>query len=147
MRYTILFASLSAFTVLVSADFFLSNSTICMGAFPMQNCWHGPDVFSGVSNTTDFTCPKLMHALDNVYVWNGTAGPQGTDLHAKKPCGVEYEMTFVKDGFKYTALDKAGQQVADCQEDQSLARHCPQWIGAMFFETQYRCTSDSITCT
>ncbi|TKA69075.1 hypothetical protein B0A55_08133 [Friedmanniomyces simplex] len=112
MRSTTLSLSLTALALSlpISADFFLSNSTICMGAFPVSNCWHGPTVFSGVSNTTAYTCPKLFHAQASVYVWNGTAGPNGSaDLYATQPCGVEGEMHFVKDGVTgYKGLNEGG---------------------------------------
>ncbi|TKA74603.1 hypothetical protein B0A55_05437 [Friedmanniomyces simplex] len=116
MRSTTLSLSLTALALSLpaSADFFLSNSTICMGAFPSPTA--------------------------------GTAPP--ADLYATQPCGVEGEMHFVKDGVTgYKGLNEEGEEVADCLEDQSLARHCSQWVGAVFFETQYRCVSGSITCT
>lgn len=86
--------------------------------------------------------------MDHVYVWNGTAGPtESPERFVEQPCGVDGELHFVKDGFKYAALDKDGNEVAECQDDQSLTRQCSQYIGASKFETQYRCTSSSITYT
>jgi hypothetical protein len=143
----------AALTSTVSADFFLSNSTICMGAFPMQGCRSGPNVFSGVSNVTDFTCNKLMHAMDYSYVHNGTAGPTGTpNLYAKNVCGAgdlvlskQYDTSGKDAG--YVAKDASGKQVATCQLDPSqFTKHCPVWIGAFFFETEYMCKSDTINC-
>ena len=146
--HTTKLAALLALTASVSADFYLSNSTTCMGAFPVSQCYHGPVVFSGLSNITDYTCPKLLKAHDNFYIWNGTAGPTGSpELFARKSCGLDYEMHFVKEGQQYKGQDGSGKEVATCDvASEALVTRCPEWIGTVFFETEYLCKSD-IDCT
>jgi hypothetical protein len=146
MRCTTLVA-IVALAKFVAADFFLANSSICMGAFPLDHCSSGPVVLSGVNNVTEFTCPKLKHAEDNAFIWNGTAGPTGSpNLYSHNPCNDAGDLHFIKDGSGYFAEDSKGSHVADCVEDNSFNRSCSVWIGSFFFEVAYRCTS-SLTCT
>ena len=152
MRSTILTLSLLLFALTTTADFLLSNSTICMAAFPFSTCHHGPSVLSGTSNTTAYTCPNLLHALESVYVYNGIAGPNGSpDLWAMPgACGVEGELHFVLDGVTggYKGFKgEGGEAVADCRVEEGLARGCSQWVGEVFFESQYWCSSASISCS
>ena len=143
-----LLALVIALSALVSADFIASNTTVCMGAFPLDSCYRGVVVFSGVKNTTDYTCSKLMAAEDESYITNGTMSYYGgPEVWSDDVCG-HGKLHFVKDHANYTnyiALDGNGNQVADCRNDTSLFKHCSQWVGAFFFQGMYRCTSN-ITC-
>jgi hypothetical protein len=146
MRASIV-ASITALATTAFADFFLANSSICFGAFPLEHCTIGPNVLTGISNETDFVCPKLMHAEDNAYMWNGTAGPFGSpNLYSNNPCNNAGNLHFIKDGNGYFAEDASGSTIADCIEDNSFNKSCSVWIGAYFFEVAYKCTS-RLTCT
>ncbi|KAK5122977.1 hypothetical protein LTR85_003543 [Meristemomyces frigidus] len=156
---------LAALTTLASADFLMSNTSICMGAFPFANCYGntyhcprptGPVVITGTSNTTDFTCAKLMHAEDHSYITNGTAGPHGDGVvHSKNVCGngklkfVQYLNETNGGNATYYAEKEDGTHMADCQQveaAESLSRHCNQWVGALFFTSMYNCTG-TIDCS
>ena len=151
---SITLALLTALTAaLVKADFMLSNTSICMGAFPFQSCISGPLVMTGVKNNTEFNCDKLMHAEDHSYIYNGTwkwnttsNSPSGSPhLYTNDICGNgKLNFTWDWDTKTYYGV-KDGSHVAECVQDGSLSRHCNQWIGATFFGSAFRCNS-TIEC-
>lgn len=153
---TILLTFSTALISLASADFLMSNTSICMGAFPISNCYTGPVVITGTSNTTDFTCPKLRHAEDYSYITNGTVGPHGDNVAwSDNVCGngrlkfVQYYDTENGGNGTYYAEQEDGTHVADCkqvEDERSLFKHCDMWIGALFFTSVYNCTG-SIDCS
>lgn len=144
MRFTTL-SALTALTSIqsVSADFLLTNSSFCMGAFPFNTCKTGPILLTGTSNTTDFTCDRLLHAEDNYYT-NGTVALNGDPfVHADDGCG-HGKLKFTKDGYDgaYFATDAEGEHVADCVvDDPGYFRKCNDWVGGFMFSSAYRCTS------
>lgn len=145
MRFTVL-ALLTFLTASVSADFLMTNTSICMGGFPFSRCITGPQVIVGVKNNTDFNCDKLMNAEDHSYINNGTAGPYGSpEVWTNDACG-SGKLKFTWDNHSYFAEDSNGNHVADCVADSPLARKCNQWVGALFFNATYLCTS-SIDCS
>lgn len=125
-----------------SADFFVSNTSVCMGTFIVQSCYIGVKVLSGVNNVTDYTCSHLVHAEDNNYIHNGTAGPWG-DGRVSSEGGIcdSGRLDFVKDGEGYMVNNPAGEVVGNCVWDNSTVQHCNQWVGMLFFQSMYRCQS------
>lgn len=133
---------LATFLSTASADFFVSNTSVCMGTFIVQNCFHGVAVLSGVSNKTDYTCSHLVGAQDNHYMSNGTAGPFGSD-HMVVNGGIcdSGKLKFLKDGESYIVNDANDQHVGDCKWDNGTSASCNMWVGMLYFQSMYRCTS------
>lgn len=134
---------LASFLATASADFYVSNTTVCMGAFIVHNCLDGAKVLSGVSNKTDYTCSHLVPAQDEHYLSNGTAGPFGS-LNPVSHGGIcdSGKLKFVKDKDAYIVNDENDNHLGDCVSDNStLTRACNMWVGMVLFNTMYKCTS------
>ncbi|KAF2768949.1 hypothetical protein EJ03DRAFT_327907 [Teratosphaeria nubilosa] len=133
---------------LTAADFLLSSTTICMGAFPLQTCIQGPVVLSDAGNLNDtFTCDKMLHAEDTSYVYNGTMN--GDFLFSNNTCGMEalhFERNWnsvTGETSGYLGFDRLiGTQVAECVHNTTGSRHCNQWVGATFFNQSQYCSSE-----
>lgn len=125
-----------------SADFLISNSSVCMGSFLVRNCYHGVKVLSGIHPKTDYTCSHLIHAQDNHYISNGTAGPHGDD-HLISRGGIcdSKNLKFVKDRESYFVNDGDDRHVADCTWDIGLNASCSNWVGGVFFMSMFKCKS------
>ncbi|EME46874.1 hypothetical protein DOTSEDRAFT_33406 [Dothistroma septosporum NZE10] len=140
---------LTALTSLVTADFFISNTSVCMGAFMVQNCYHGAKVLADATDINKtYTCPHLVPAEDAHYIRNGTAGPYG-DERIFSDGGIcdsgklYFEKTYtgqMADERGYSVKNEQGETVADCQWDNSTSRQCNHWVGMLYFATMYRCT-------
>ena len=147
-----------------SADFYVSNTTVCMGAGPfLSHCTRGVNVLTNISNGTKdeapFTCSNLIHAEDNNYIHNGTMAPVNGSLYVSSANGVcgSGQLNFEKDwhgidgviggpGHAYIVTDKDGKHVGDCVPEMNAtapARHtqCNQWVGVLYFATAFRCNS------
>ncbi|GIZ41957.1 hypothetical protein CKM354_000524000 [Cercospora kikuchii] len=141
------------FATPIAADFFVSNTSVCMGAFPLKRCARGPKVLSNISNTTKeapYTCSHLIHAEDNNYIHNGTMAPFTGDLFVSSAAGIcgSGQLDFVKVGNDggYTVNDKDGAHVGDCVPEKNITKpewevRCNQWVGMLFFATAFKCTS------
>ncbi|WPH01684.1 Hypothetical protein R9X50_00453600 [Acrodontium crateriforme] len=118
---------LSALATFTSADFFLSNTTVCMGAFPIDNCYAGVIVLSGTDYNKTYTCNDLWHAQDNAYITQGTAGPFGSwELESSHGvCGsrnLHFNMDFV--------------DIASREANQGNTKYHPgKWRGEKEFES------------
>ncbi|KAF7191182.1 hypothetical protein HII31_07542 [Pseudocercospora fuligena] len=135
---------LATFLAGVSADFLMSNTSICMGTLMIQQCYHGVKVLSQTNETDNgkgYQCNHLVHAQDNNYIHNGTAGPFGSP-YVSSDGGIcdSGRLDFVKDGEEYIVNDKSGSTVAHCEiEKGNYTQHCNQWVGMLFFQAMYRC--------
>ncbi|KAM3424820.1 hypothetical protein BST61_g6801 [Cercospora zeina] len=136
-----------------TADFLVSNTTVCMGAFPFSRCTRGVKVLSNVSKTTKdapFTCSHLMEAEDSNFIHNGTMAPfTGSEAVSSVGgiCG-SGQLDFVKGGPDggYTVNDKDGKKVGDCAPEKDIKKPemeeaCDQWVGTLFFASAFKCTS------
>ncbi|KAF2163717.1 hypothetical protein M409DRAFT_25903 [Zasmidium cellare ATCC 36951] len=142
MRSTKPFLLFTTLLPLASADFFVSNTSVCMGSFGIAQCYTGAKVLSGTNNKTDYTCSHLVPAQDDHYLSNGTAGPFGSD-HLIVNGGLcdSGKLKFVKDGEAYIVNDEDDKTVGNCVWDNSTTRSCNMWVGMLFFQSLYKCTS------
>ena len=139
---TQLFLLLSALVTFATADFLLSNTTVCMGAFPVSKCYNGVTVLSGTDYNASYTCPHLWNAENDAYITDGTAGPFGSmTLDSEDGICGSGKLHFVKDKESYFVEDKDGNHVGDCVRDASSKRQCSELFGARLFESMFRCTS------
>jgi hypothetical protein len=137
-------ATLLLATLLTSAtaDFLVSNSTTCTGAFLIAHCSHGVKVLSGVDLKNDYTCDKLVPAENDNYIRNGTMAPQGSpNVRSDEGLCGSGPLDFVKDGEGYIVNDQDGNHVGDCKTDDGMKQECDQWVGMLFFQSIFRCTS------
>ncbi|USW48967.1 hypothetical protein Slin15195_G022860 [Septoria linicola] len=148
-------AVLTAYLSSASADFFVSNTSVCMGAFLISHCTHGVKVLSNVANDTKeapYTCDHLVHAEDNNYIHNGTMTPFLGDDFVSSASGIcgSGQLDFIKDPASregaYIVNDKEGKHVGDCVPEKNasapaIQQRCNQWIGMLFFASAFKCTS------
>ncbi|KAF2216742.1 hypothetical protein CERZMDRAFT_92814 [Cercospora zeae-maydis SCOH1-5] len=148
-------AALLVFTLATptAADFLVSNTTVCMGAFPFSRCIRGVKVLSNIANDTKdapFTCSHLVRAEDSNYIHNGTMAPFTGGEAVISDGGVcgSGQLNFVKGGKDggYTVNDKDGKNVGDCVPEKDdkkpeLQEACDQWVGTLFFASAFKCTS------
>ncbi|KAK4543322.1 hypothetical protein LTR36_005681 [Oleoguttula mirabilis] len=114
------FTLLTSLTIFASADFLMSNTSICIEAFPLSNWYKGPVVITGTSNVTDFICAKLKHAEDYSYITNGTAGPHGDSvLRSDNVCGngiLKFVSYYDADNGGNATYYADATHVADCKQ-------------------------------
>ena len=129
------------FALPTTADFFISNTTVCHG-MPMH-CPHGAQVITAGANI-GYTCDGLITAQDNASLRNGTMGPFGsTNLWADNICG-SGRLNFIKqlDAPGYDVQDEAGNAQGECIEaEDELVKNCDLWVTNVLFRSLYRCTS------
>lgn len=127
---------------IAKSDFYLSNTTVCLGAFPVSQCTIGPQLITpGTDYNATFTCDKLWAAQDNSYVRNGTLGPSGS-LHTYSSGDVcdKGVLRFVKDDEAYKVQDSTGAELGGCVEDVGFNRSCGEFFGRRFFGSTYKCS-------
>ncbi|KAK4627357.1 hypothetical protein CLAFUW4_04165 [Fulvia fulva] len=138
---------LTTLSSLATADFFVSNTSVCMGTFLVSQCYHGVKV---LTDATDFdktyTCPHLVPAEDHHYIRNGTAGPFGgeklvSDGGVCDSGKLFFEKTHTgrSNESGYSVKDAEGKPVAECEWDNGATKHCNQWVGMLYFASMYRC--------
>lgn len=139
------FAAILALTKLASADFLLSNTTVCMGAFPVDHCYPSVQIMTSTTNLTTSSCHEALVAEDYSLITNGTAGQFGSwALNTTSgTCGTK-DFYFEKDWVNttnYLVLDMDNNQLAYCTwvNQNNYYIHCNQWVGAVFFTPMYLC--------
>lgn len=142
-------------TSTASADFFVSNTSVCMGARPFfSQCTRGVKVLSNISNNTadpsPFSCSHLIHAEDNNYIHNGTMAPVRGDPYPSSVGGVcgSGQLNFVRDweSGEYVVNDVQGNVVGNCVAEKNVTDpemhvRCSQWVGMLYFATAFKCKS------
>ena len=135
---------LLAFAVLApaSADFIISNSTVCQGV-PV-NCPRGAQVVSS-ANLTQYTCGNLVPAQDNSYLRNGTIGPFGSwNIVTHNVCGHStLKLDKKPDGSGYDVKGEEGQGLGECREVERvgdvMGKSCDLWLTSVTFRTAFFC--------
>ena len=123
-----------------TADFFISNSTVCQGV--PTTCPHGAQVITATS--TEYNCDALVPAQDNAYLRNGTMGPfGGWQLWADNICD-SGRLSLLRraedDG--YDVVDESGNDMGECTEALDVsAAACDLWITGIMIRSVYWCSS------
>lgn len=129
--YTSTLLVLLATSLLANADFLITRSMTCLGAFPLHACTTGPAVLTTLA---DFNCDKLEDAMNNVHIRRGTVGfyPNGTlvdpVLESDGICG-SAQLNFTEEVQGEYVVMENGNAVGNCVFDNSTRTICPVFLG------------------
>lgn len=139
------------------ADFWIANTTACMGASPVRHCFPGAHILMASNdNKTDFRCGNLINAHDHYYLNSSITQTKSQFAHSDGGVcgekGLKFENTYEMqdDGFIYNVTTRDGDYKGKCVKDMDYGGNgttakCDMWIGGYFFRTVLRCESDICT--
>lgn len=139
------------------ADFWIANTTMCMGASPVRHCNPGAHLLiASNDNTTDFTCPNLRNAHDNHHLNSSITQHKSQFAHSEGGICGEKGLKFTNTtetqngAYVYNVTTKDGEYRGKCVRDMDndgngTTRNCDMWVGGFFFRTVLRCESDICT--